>query len=88
MKKQFGTIATIGVAFAVMNPWVAEGTGLVLYVRLGGTVTILWGCLAGGVFTAIICLGLAELASAYPGAGGPYHYTFMVASERYRKSTV
>jgi amino acid transporter len=35
-----------------------------------------------------VCIGLAELASAYPGAGGPYHWTFMVASEKNRKFLV
>ncbi|KAG9952316.1 hypothetical protein KCU85_g2243, partial [Aureobasidium melanogenum] len=40
--------------------------------------------MAGAVFTAVLCVGIAEMASAFPGAGGPYHYTYMLSSESYR----
>jgi choline transport protein len=88
MKKQFGTFGTLGAALCVSNSWVSEGATLTLYVSLGGSVTVIWGCLAAAAFTATVSLGLAELASAFPGAGGPYHYTFMVASQNNRKLLV
>lgn len=82
MKHQFGTIATLGIAFSILNSWVAEAGSLLAPLALGGPVTIIWGCVAGAAFTAVLCVGIAELASAFPSAGGPYHYTYVVASDR------
>lgn len=84
MKTQFGTIATLGVSFSILNSWVAEAGSLLAPITLGGPVTILWGCLGAGIYTTILCLGIAELASALPNAGGPYHYTFVVAPKSCR----
>ncbi|KAJ9626842.1 hypothetical protein H2204_009858 [Knufia peltigerae] len=85
MKKQFGTLATLGIAFAILNSWVAEAGSMLAPIALGGPVTIVWGCVAAAIFTTVLCLGVAELASAFPGAGGPYHYTYVLASEAHRK---
>lgn len=88
MKKQFGTLATLGIAFAILNSWVAEAGSMLAPIALGGPVTIVWGCVAAAIFTTVLCLGVAELASAFPGAGGPYHYTYVLASEAHRKFLV
>lgn len=88
MKRQFGTIATLGIAFAILNSWVAEAGSLLAPLALGGPVTILWGCVAGAIFTSLLCVGIAELASALPSAGGPYHYTYVVASTSTKKFLV
>ncbi|EXJ93406.1 hypothetical protein A1O1_01798 [Capronia coronata CBS 617.96] len=85
MKKQFGTIATLGIAFSILNSWVAESGSMLGPIALGGPVTIIWGCVAGAVFTAILCASFAEMASALPGAGGPYHYTYVVCGPGHRK---
>lgn len=88
MKKQFGTIAGLGVAFAVLNSWVAESASMLGPISLGGCVTLIWGCVAGALFTTILCAGVAEMASAFPNAGGPYHYTYMLSSESYKNFLV
>ncbi|RMZ84509.1 hypothetical protein DV737_g1142, partial [Chaetothyriales sp. CBS 132003] len=88
MKKQFGTVATLGIAFAILNSWVAEAGSLLAPIALGGPVTIIWGCVAGVAFTTVLCAGVAEMASALPGAGGPYHYTFVLAAPKHRKFLV
>jgi choline transport protein len=88
MKKQFSTVATLGVAFSILNSWVGAAGSLLAPISLGGSVTVIWGCLAGAIFTSTLCMGVIEMASAMPGAGGPYHYTFILADEKYRKFLV
>ncbi|CAH0003391.1 unnamed protein product [Clonostachys byssicola] len=85
MKKQFSSIATLGLAFSILNSWVGAAGSLLGPISLGGSVTAIWGCLAGAIFTTILCMGVIEMASAMPGAGGPYHYTFVLAWEHNRK---
>ena len=41
----------------------------------GGPVVIVWGWIIVGVFTTIVGLGMAEIASAYPTAGGLYYWS-------------
>lgn len=88
MKKQFSSIATLGLAFSILNSWVGAAGSLLGPISLGGSVTAIWGCLAGAAFTTILCMGVIEMASAMPGAGGPYHYTFVLAWEHNRKFLV
>lgn len=88
MKKQFSPVAVLGVAFSILNSWVGAAGSLLAPISLGGSVTAIWGCLAGAVFTSTLCLGVTEMASAMPGAGGPYHYTYMLAWEKNRKFLV
>ncbi len=41
----------------------------------GGPVDIVWGWIIVGVMTTIVGLGMAEIASAYPTAGGLYYWS-------------
>ncbi|KAJ6088077.1 hypothetical protein N7499_004259 [Penicillium canescens] len=88
MKKQFGSIAALGVAFSILNSWVGAAGSLLGPITLGGSVTVIWGCLAGAVFTTVLCIGVVEMASAMPGAGGPYHYTYILAWKENRNFIV
>src|SRR4030095_4420962 len=40
----------------------------------GGPVAVIWGWLLVGLFSTIIALAMAEIASAFPTAGGLYYW--------------
>ncbi|KUL82537.1 hypothetical protein ZTR_09182 [Talaromyces verruculosus] len=88
MKKQFSGVAALGVAFSILNSWVGAAGSLLGPISLGGSVTVIWGCLAGAIYTTTLCMGVVEMASAMPGAGGPYHYTYVLAWEKHKNILV
>ncbi|MBR7835509.1 amino acid permease [Actinospica durhamensis] len=48
-------------------------------LRTGGPALIVWGWVAGGVFTLLVGLALAEVCSALPGAGSLHVYAAKLA---------
>lgn len=64
----FNTIAVMtGIA-------VAFGEGL----SIGGPAVLIWGWIGAFALTLIVSLSMAEICSAYPMAGGVYHWTAQV----------
>jgi choline transport protein len=85
MKRKFGILSIIAVGYNISNSWVAIATSFAIAVQSGGAVSLLYGIVA--VTVAMLCTGvtLAELASVYPTAGGQYHFTSILASERWSR---
>jgi amino acid transporter len=50
----------------------------------GGPVVMVWGWIIVSIFTFCICLGMAEICSAYPTSGGLYYWTANLVPEQYR----
>jgi amino acid permease (GABA permease) len=48
-------------------------------MNTGGPVTMVWGWVFVGIMTTIVGLGMAEIASSYPTAGGLYYWSAKVA---------
>ncbi|RLM02011.1 hypothetical protein CFD26_109119 [Aspergillus turcosus] len=86
MKRKFSILSIIAVGYNISNSWVAIATSFAIAVQSGGAVSLLYGIVA--VTVAMLCTGvtLAELASVYPTAGGQYHFTSILASERWSRS--
>ncbi|PKX99343.1 putative choline transport protein [Aspergillus novofumigatus IBT 16806] len=86
MKRKFSILSIIAVGYNISNSWVAIATSFAVAVQSGGAVSLLYGIIA--VTVAMLCTGvtLAELASVYPTAGGQYHFTSILASERWSRS--
>lgn len=86
MKRKFSILSIIAVGYNISNSWVAIATSFAIAVQSGGAVSLLYGIVA--VIVAMLCTGvtLAELASVYPTAGGQYHFTSILASERWSRS--
>jgi choline transport protein len=77
LKKRFSLISVIAFGFTTMNSWVAFASGLAVPLICGGGPGIIYGLIAAAVVMATINIGFAELASAFPSAGGQYHIVFM-----------
>ncbi|KAL2674358.1 hypothetical protein Neosp_012809 [[Neocosmospora] mangrovei] len=71
--------------FNIPNSWVAIAASLSTALAAGGTVSLIYGTFVSCVFYACAAVTLAELASVYPTAGGQYHFTSILAPEKYNR---
>ncbi|KAF7627905.1 hypothetical protein AFLA_003273 [Aspergillus flavus NRRL3357] len=74
LARQFSTWALLGLAFAVLNSWTALSASLSISLTSGGSTSVIWGLATAGVCNFCIAASLAEFLSAYPTAGGQYHW--------------
>ncbi|KAH7184557.1 amino acid permease-domain-containing protein [Fusarium flagelliforme] len=77
LRKRFTLLSTIAFGFTTMNSWVAFASGLAVPLSCGAGPTLIYGLLVGGIIMTILAAGYAELASAFPSAGGQYHIVYM-----------
>ncbi|KAF5254436.1 hypothetical protein FANTH_694 [Fusarium anthophilum] len=77
LRKRFTLVSTIAFGFTTMNSWVAFASGLAVPLSCGAGPTLIYGLLVGGIVMSILAAGYAELASAFPSAGGQYHIVYM-----------
>jgi choline transport protein len=78
LKRTFSPLAMLGLAFAILNSWTALATSLSLALPSGGPTSVLWGLITAGVCNLCLASSLAEFLSAYPSAGGQYHWAAMM----------
>ncbi|KAB8206117.1 amino acid/polyamine transporter I [Aspergillus parasiticus] len=74
LKRNFSLLSMLGLAFAILNSWTALSASLSLSLPSGGCVSVIWGLVTAGVCNLCIATSLAEFLSAYPTAGGQYHW--------------
>ncbi|KAF7588850.1 hypothetical protein BBP40_005097 [Aspergillus hancockii] len=74
LKRNFSLLSMLGLAFAILNSWTALSASLSLSLPSGGCVSVVWGLVTAGVCNLCIATSLAEFLSAYPTAGGQYHW--------------
>ncbi|KAN0060549.1 hypothetical protein ACQY0O_007004 [Thecaphora frezii] len=82
--KHFSTLALVGLCYCILNSWTAASASLSVALPSGGPVAILWGLVVATVGTLAIALSMAEICSFYPTSGGQYHWSYLVATPRYR----
>ena len=75
LRRRMGGFSNFAVSFTIIS--VLSGCLTLYYFGMtyGGPVVIVWGWIIVGVFTTIVGLGMAEIASAYPTAGGLYYWS-------------
>ena len=78
-ERQFSKWSMLGLAFAILNSWTALASSLSLALPSGGPDSVLWGLVTAGICNLSLAASLAELLSAYPTAGGQYHWVAMMA---------
>ncbi|KAG9545499.1 amino acid transporter, partial [Aureobasidium melanogenum] len=78
LKRTFSPLAMLGLAFAILNSWTALATSLSLALSSGGPTSVLWGLITAGICNLCLAASLAEFLSAYPSAGGQYHWAAML----------
>ncbi|KAJ5219904.1 hypothetical protein N7468_009108 [Penicillium chermesinum] len=83
LKRHFSLVSMLGLAFAILNSWTALSTSLSLSLPSGGSTSVVWGLLTAGICNLCMSASLAEFLSAYPTAGGQYHWVAVIS---WRKS--
>lgn len=83
LKRDIGPLTIIAIGFVVCNSWVGVGSTMAIAISLGGTVTLMYGIIIMTIVYLSIAITLAELAAVYPTAGGQYHFTSILAPERF-----
>ncbi|KAK6068474.1 amino acid permease [Seiridium cupressi] len=78
-KRNFSRWTMLGLAFAILNSWTALAASLSLALPSGGPIAVIWGLVTAGVCNLSLAASLAEFLSAYPTAGGQYHWVAMIA---------
>ena len=84
-KRNFSRWTMLGLAFAILNSWTALAASLSLALPSGGPITVIWGLVTAGVCNLSLAASLAEFLSAYPTAGGQYHWVAMIAPDSLKR---
>lgn len=83
LDRNFSMLSMLGLAFAILNSWTALSASLSLSLPSGGSVSVVWGLITAGICNLCIAASLAEFLSAYPTAGGQYHWVAVISWERW-----
>lgn len=78
-ERQFSKWSMLGLAFAILNSWAALAASLSFALPSGGPTTVLWGLVTAGICNLSLAASLAEFLSAYPTAGGQYHWVAVIS---------
>ncbi|KAK8094316.1 amino acid/polyamine transporter I [Apiospora hydei] len=85
LKRNFSMISMLGLAFAILNTWTALATSIALALPSGGPSAVIWGLMVAGVCNLCLAASLAEFLSAYPTAGGQYHWVAIISWKRWSR---
>ncbi|KAF1914677.1 amino acid/polyamine transporter I [Ampelomyces quisqualis] len=77
-QRNFSLLSMLGLAFAILNTWTALASSLGIALPSGGSTSVIWGLLTAGICNLAIAASLAEFLSAYPTAGGQYHWVAVI----------
>ena len=78
-ERQFSKWSMLGLAFAILNSWAALAAGLSFALPSGSSCAVLWGFVTAGICNLSLAASLAEMLSAYPTAGGQYHWVAVMS---------
>ena len=84
-RNSFSTISMLGMAFAIVNTWCSIGTTVNASLPSGGPSSAVWGVVVAGFFNLCCGLSLAEFLSAFPTAGGQYHWAAIASWKSTRR---
>jgi amino acid permease (GABA permease) len=81
LRRRMSGFSNFAVSFTIIS--VLSGCMTLYYFGMGagGPVDITWGWIGVGVMTLIVGLGMAEVCSAYPTAGGLYYWSAKLAKK-------
>jgi len=79
LQRNFSMLSMLGLAFAILNTWTALSASLTLALPSGGPSAVVWGLIVAGVFNLTLGASMAEFLSAYPTAGGQYHWAALIS---------
>ncbi|KAL8969325.1 MAG: hypothetical protein Q9183_002054, partial [Haloplaca sp. 2 TL-2023] len=85
LQRRFSPLAAIGLGFSITNSWVGYLSNFGQNLIYGGPQVVVFGLLVATAVQWIITLGLSEVASAFPSAGGQYHFAYILAPTKHKR---
>jgi choline transport protein len=85
LKRNFSMVSMLGLAFAILNTWTALAASISLALPSGGASSVIWGLIVAGICNLCLAASLAEFLSAYPTAGGQYHWAAIVSWKKWSR---
>jgi len=79
LRRRMGAFSNFAVSFTIISILSGCLTAYGIAMTNGGPVDMTWGWLFVGLMTTIVGLGMAEVCSAYPTAGGLYYWSARLA---------
>jgi len=73
----------LALCFNICSSWAGLSTSVQIALLAGGPMTLIYGVIVTTAIYLCISSSLAELASVYPTAGGQYHFSSILAPERF-----
>ena len=78
--REMGGFSNFAISFTIISILAGCLTSYWVAFERGGPVAVTWGWLLVGLMSTIIALAMAEIASAYPTAGGLYYWASKLGS--------
>ena len=75
-----GGFQNFAISFTIISILAGCLTSYFIAFNNGGPVAITWGWLIVGLMSTLVALAMAEIASAYPTAGGLYYWSSKLGS--------
>jgi amino acid transporter len=78
--RAMGGFQNFAISFTIISILAGCLTSYYVAFESGGPIAVTWGWLIVGVFSTIIALAMAEIASSFPTAGGLYYWASKLGS--------
>ena len=78
--RAMGGFQNFAISFTIISILAGCLTSYFIAFNNGGPIAITWGWLLVGLMSTIVSLAMAEIASAYPTAGGLYYWSSKLGS--------
>src|SRR6201997_4260615 len=72
--RAMGGFQNFAISFTIISILAGCLTSYYIAFESGGPISVTWGWLIVGLFSTIIALSMAEIASSFPTAGGLYYW--------------
>ncbi|MFL5679439.1 MAG: amino acid permease [Chloroflexota bacterium] len=79
LRRGMRTFSNFAVSFTIISILSGCLTLFGFGMKVGGPAEMVWGWLVVGFFVTLVALGMAEVASSYPTAGGLYYWSAKLA---------
>ena len=79
LRRGMKTFSNFAVSFTIISILSGSLTLFGFGMKTGGPAEMVWGWLVVGFFVTLVALGMAEVASSYPTAGGLYYWSAKLA---------
>ena len=80
LQRRMSRFSNFAVSFAIICILAGGITGFPTALGAGGGVTVSMGWLVGSAFALVVAVAMAQIASAFPTAGGLYHWASILGN--------